>query len=87
MNGKWHSQYGLYGDKGGYIVFCDGHTTWFDESKPAKFLKWDQSGYSSDIREAVPVNAFISGGISLNPNITDTDDSIMLLEHWGTGVD
>jgi competence protein ComGC len=87
INGKWHSQYGLYGDKGGYVVFCDGHTTWFDGSKPAKFLKWDQSGYTSDIREAVPVSAFISGGITLNPNVTDTDDSIMLLEHKGTGMD
>ncbi|MDR0741110.1 MAG: hypothetical protein LBF34_05375 [Puniceicoccales bacterium] len=87
MNGKWHSQYGLYGDKGGYVIFCDGHTTWFDGSKPAKFLKWDQSGYTNNIQEAVPSSAFISGGWSLNPNIADADGSIMLLEHWGTGVD
>jgi prepilin-type processing-associated H-X9-DG protein len=85
INGKWYSSYGLYGNKGGYVVFCDGHVTWFDDDKPARFLKWDQSGYTSDIREAVPNSAFISGGIGLRSNITDTDGSIILLEHRGTG--
>jgi hypothetical protein len=52
--GTWDEILGLYGSKGGYVVFCDGHVTWFDGSKPARFLKWDQSGYTSDIWEAVP---------------------------------
>jgi prepilin-type processing-associated H-X9-DG protein len=83
INGKWHSSYGLYGSKGGYVVFCDGHVTWFDGDKSARFLKCDQSGYTSDIREAVPDSAFISGGMDLRSNIADTDGSIMLLEHRG----
>jgi hypothetical protein len=51
---------GLYGSKGGYVVYCDGHIVWFDGSRPAKFLKWDKTGYTSDIRYAVPTNAEIS---------------------------
>jgi prepilin-type processing-associated H-X9-DG protein len=53
-DGTWDEQAGLYGSKGGYVVFCDGHVTWFNGSRPAKFLKWDQSGYTLNIREAVP---------------------------------
>jgi prepilin-type processing-associated H-X9-DG protein len=61
-DGTWDEKAGLYGSKGGYVVFCDGHVTWFDGSKPAKFLKWDQSGYTSDIRYAVPTNSGITCG-------------------------
>jgi prepilin-type processing-associated H-X9-DG protein len=84
-NGKWHSKYGLYGDKGGYVVFCDGHVSWFDGGKPAKFLKWNQSGYSTDIRDAVPNSAFISSGYVVKNNIQDTDGSLMITQHYGTG--
>jgi prepilin-type processing-associated H-X9-DG protein len=84
-NGKWHSKYGLYGDKGGYVVFCDGHVTWFDGSRPAKFLKWDQSGYSTDIRDAIPNSAFISSGHLMNNNIKDSDGSPLIIQHSGTG--
>jgi hypothetical protein len=61
-DGTWDEGAGLYGSKGGYVVYCDGHTAWFDGSKPAKFLRWDQSGYTSDIRYAVPTNAEITCG-------------------------
>jgi prepilin-type processing-associated H-X9-DG protein len=84
-NGKWHPKYGLYGDKGGYVVYCDGHVTWFDGSRPAKFLKWDQSGYSADIRDAVPSSAFISSGFAMNDNIKDSDNSLLIIQHFGTG--
>jgi prepilin-type processing-associated H-X9-DG protein len=47
----------LYGDKGGYVVYCDGHVAWFDGSKPARFSKWDKSGYTSNILEAKPPGA------------------------------
>jgi Tfp pilus assembly major pilin PilA len=63
-DGTWDEQAGLYGSKGGYVVFCDGHITWFDGSRPAKFLRWDQSGYTSDIRYAVPLNSEITYGHS-----------------------
>jgi hypothetical protein len=42
--------------------FVMGHVTWFDGSRPAKFLKWDQSGYTSDIRYAVSLNSEITCG-------------------------
>jgi prepilin-type processing-associated H-X9-DG protein len=61
-DGTWDEKAGLYGSKGGYVVFCDGHVTWFDGSRPARFLKWDQSGYTSDIRYAVPFNSEITCG-------------------------
>jgi hypothetical protein len=59
-NGTWDEKAGLYGSKGGYVVYCDGHTVWFDGNRPAKFLKWDQSGYTSDIRQTVPTGTIIS---------------------------
>jgi Tfp pilus assembly major pilin PilA len=65
-NGLWDEKSGLYGSKGGYVVFCDGHTIWFDGSKPAKFLKWDGMGYTSDIRYAVPSSAWITCTSDLN---------------------
>jgi prepilin-type processing-associated H-X9-DG protein len=27
IDGTWDEKYGLYGSKGGYVVFCDGHVT------------------------------------------------------------
>jgi prepilin-type N-terminal cleavage/methylation domain-containing protein len=86
-NGKWHSKYGLYGDKGGYVVFGDGHTQWFDGSKPAKFLHWNGQEYTSDIREAVPSGALISGGRYIATDITDDDGSLLLIQHDGTDED
>jgi prepilin-type processing-associated H-X9-DG protein len=59
-DGTWDEKAGLYGSAGGYVVFCDGHVTWFDGSKPAKFLKWDQTGYTPDIRQAVPPRSEIT---------------------------
>jgi prepilin-type processing-associated H-X9-DG protein len=59
-NGLWDAKVGLYGSKGGYVVYCDGHVAWFDGSKAAKFIKWDKSGYTSDIRQAVPTGVIIS---------------------------
>ena len=84
-NGLWDEKSGLYGSKGGYVIYCDGHTTWFDGSRPAKFLKWDQSGYSTDIRDAIPNCAFISSGHLINVNIKDSDDSLLIIQHYGTG--
>jgi hypothetical protein len=86
-NGKWHSKYGLYGDKGGCVVFCDGHVTWFDGSKPAKFLHWNGQEYTSDIRKTIPNDAVISGGYLANTNITDSDGSPLLIQHAGAGDD
>jgi type II secretory pathway pseudopilin PulG len=58
--GLWDEKSGLYGSTGGFVVFCDGHTVWFDGNNPAKFLKWDQSGYTNDIREAIPSDTWIT---------------------------
>jgi hypothetical protein len=59
-NGLWDEKAGLYGSKGGYVVYADGHVVWFDGSRPAKFLKYDKSGYSVDIRKAVPTGTIIT---------------------------
>jgi hypothetical protein len=85
-NGKQHPDYGLYGEKGGWVVFADGHCKWLDGNKPAKFLKWDGTGYTTDIRQAVPNNAFISSGFRLNSSIKiDTD--VLIIYNSGTGGD
>jgi hypothetical protein len=80
-NGKWHSKYGLYGDRGGYVVFGDGHMTWFDGSNPAKFLHWNGREYTSDIREAVPSGTLITGGRHMTQNITDSDGALLLIQY------
>ncbi|MDR2200690.1 MAG: prepilin-type N-terminal cleavage/methylation domain-containing protein [Puniceicoccales bacterium] len=84
-DGKWDEKGGLYGSSGGYVVYCDGHVVWFDGSKPAKFLKWDKSGYTSNIREAVPNTTFIAC-CNGNGNTSYTSDgSVVILFHAGTG--
>jgi prepilin-type processing-associated H-X9-DG protein len=62
VDGKWDEKCGLYGSQGGYVVYCDGHVTWFDGSHPARFLKWDRTGYTSDIRYAIPSDCSIHCG-------------------------
>jgi prepilin-type processing-associated H-X9-DG protein len=82
-NGTWHSKYGLYGSKGGYVVYCDGHVAWFDGSKPAKFVKWDKSGYTTDIRQALPNDTFISSGWLLKGDVKDSDASLLIIYNAG----
>jgi prepilin-type processing-associated H-X9-DG protein len=82
LDGTWDEKYGLYGSKGGYVVFCDGHVTWFDGSRPTKFLKWDQSGYSTDIRYAVPNKAKIGNGGVRNVPKGQYSNLVM----WGSGT-
>jgi prepilin-type processing-associated H-X9-DG protein len=84
-NGKWHSKYGLYGDKGGYVVYCDGHVVWFDGSKPAKFLHWNGQQYTTDIRQTIPNSAFISSGHMMKSDIKDVDNALLIIAHNGTG--
>jgi type II secretory pathway pseudopilin PulG len=84
-DGKWDEKIGLYGSKGGYVVYCDGHVVWFDGNNPAKFLKWDKSGYTSDIRQTVPNSAFIT---CINDGIaTDykSDGKLVILYSQGMG--
>jgi type II secretory pathway pseudopilin PulG len=84
-DGKWDEKSGLYGSKGGYVVFCDGHTTWFDGSKPAKFLHWNGKEYTSDIRNAVPSSTFIMCGNGGTKTNYTSDGQLVLLYHAGTG--
>jgi prepilin-type N-terminal cleavage/methylation domain-containing protein len=85
IDGKWDEKAGLYGSKGGYVVYCDGHVVWFDGSRPAKFLKWDKSGYTSDIRYAVPNAAWITCGNEGTKTDYTSDGQLVLLYHAGTG--
>jgi prepilin-type processing-associated H-X9-DG protein len=84
-DGKWDEKAGLYGSKGGYVVYCDGHVTWFDGSKPAKFLKWDQSDYTNDIRGAVPNSSWIACGNDGTKTDYKSDGKLVILYHAGTG--
>ncbi|MDR2200902.1 MAG: prepilin-type N-terminal cleavage/methylation domain-containing protein [Puniceicoccales bacterium] len=84
-DGKWDEKGGLYGSSGGYVVYCDGHVVWFDGSKPARFLKWDKSGYTSNIREAIPNSSGINcGNPGTNTNYR-SDGFLVLLQCAGTG--
>jgi hypothetical protein len=80
-DGTWDEKYGVYGNKGGYVVYCDGHTTWFDGSKPAKFLKWDRSGYTNNIFETIPNTATIGCG-----NLSKASTTQPNLVIWGSGT-
>jgi type II secretory pathway pseudopilin PulG len=85
-DGTWDEKAGLYGSKGGYVVYCDGHTIWFDGSKPAKFLKWDQLGYTNDIRGAIPSHAWITcGNPGINTNYRNSNNQLVILSSAGTG--
>jgi hypothetical protein len=84
-DGKWDEKTGLYGSKGGYVVYCDGHVIWFDGSRPARFLKWDKSGYISDIREAVPNSTWITCGDQWTKTDYKSNEQLVLLAHVGTG--
>jgi prepilin-type processing-associated H-X9-DG protein len=84
-DGKWDEKAGPYGSKGGYVVYCDGHVTWLDGDRPAKFLKWDQLGYVTDIREAVPSSAWITCGNEGTKTNYMSDGSLVILYHAGTG--
>ncbi|MDR2371945.1 MAG: type II secretion system GspH family protein, partial [Puniceicoccales bacterium] len=81
-DGTWDEKYGLYGSKGGYVVFCDGHVTWFDGSKPAKFLHWNGQEYTTDIRQTVPNIAKIGNG-NVHKTPTAQYSNIVI---WGSGT-
>jgi hypothetical protein len=82
-DGTWDEKLGLYGSKGGYVIYCDGHATWFDGSQPARFLRWDKLGYTSDIRETVPDTVRISNG-NLS-NYENSNGATVILCDMGTG--
>jgi prepilin-type processing-associated H-X9-DG protein len=81
-DGTWDEKYGLYGSKGGYVVFCDGHVTWIDGGKPAKFLHWNGQEYTSDIRQAVPNVAKFGNG-KISAPLTGKYSNLVM---WGKGT-
>jgi hypothetical protein len=82
-NGYWDEKYGLYGSKGGYVVFGDGHVTWFDGDKPAKFLAYDREHYTSNIRETQPTSVVITCGYNVKNNVQGSDGSLIITHHHG----
>jgi prepilin-type processing-associated H-X9-DG protein len=87
-DGKWDETSGIYGSKGGHILFADGHVKWFDGDKPVMFLKWDQSGYTTDIRKAIPPGTWITCGAKgdLKTDYKDPADEStrVILDHAST---
>jgi prepilin-type processing-associated H-X9-DG protein len=84
-DGKWDEKYGLYGSKGGFVLYADGHVTWFDGSKPARFLHWNGQQYTSNIRETVPNSVWITCGKEkdINKNYK-SEGSLFISCHPGT---
>jgi prepilin-type processing-associated H-X9-DG protein len=93
IDGKWDEKFGIYGAKGGHVLYADGHVVWFDGGRPAKFLKWDKTGYTSDIRNALPTGTWITCGdygtyINNTPFLYASDDQTdhtLILFDKGTG--
>ncbi|MDR2812357.1 MAG: prepilin-type N-terminal cleavage/methylation domain-containing protein [Puniceicoccales bacterium] len=55
---------GVYGDKGGYIVFLDGHVEWFEDlgktdEGEGKLMKWGGIGTTNQIEDTIPSTAKI----------------------------
>jgi type II secretory pathway pseudopilin PulG len=82
-DGLWDKKYGIYGSTGGFIAFADGHVKWFDGDKPVKLLRWDRSGYTHNIREAVPADARFGCGSVWN-NMTGEHSKMVI---WGDGLE
>ncbi|MDR1591173.1 MAG: type II secretion system GspH family protein [Puniceicoccales bacterium] len=58
---KWPKT-GVYGDKGGYIAFLDGHVEWFEDlgrNDDGKLMVWGGTGTTNRIEEAIPNTATI----------------------------
>jgi len=84
-NGLWDDEIGVYGSSGGYIAFANGSVKWFDGKRAIRLLKWDQSGHTSDIREALPNSAYIRNGTIKNAWIQRDDGGMVLLRDQGSG--
>ncbi|MDR1591049.1 MAG: hypothetical protein LBR92_03595, partial [Puniceicoccales bacterium] len=81
-NGFWDEKVGIYGSKGGFVAFADGHVTWFNGDKPAKFLKWDGKSYTSNIAETLPEGILIIAGSYLRTDLTSKDGALILIDYW-----
>jgi prepilin-type processing-associated H-X9-DG protein len=86
-DGTWDEEIGLYGSKGGYVLYADGHVKWFNGDKPALFLKWDQSGYTHDIREAVPNDTWLACCNYLAKEAYKGETAQVIVYQSGTGGD
>lgn len=78
-NGLWDETYGLYGAKGGYVAYADGHVSWIDGDKPVQFLKTDESGYTNNILEALPADVYITCGYNVKSSILCSDGGKLIL--------
>jgi prepilin-type N-terminal cleavage/methylation domain-containing protein/prepilin-type processing-associated H-X9-DG protein len=68
---------GVYGSKGGYIAYLDGHVEWYEDlggsgsdgSNVGKLVAWGGSGVTNKIEETIPSTATIlkaSGVVEIN---------------------
>ena len=69
--GKWSNESkgdnvkGVYGDKGGYIAYLDGHVEWYEDlggttdTNPGKLIAWGGTGTTNDILKTIPSTAYV----------------------------
>jgi prepilin-type N-terminal cleavage/methylation domain-containing protein/prepilin-type processing-associated H-X9-DG protein len=58
---------GVYGNKGGYIAYLDGHVEWYEDlggtgtegSNVGKLIAWGGDGTTNDILQTIPISATI----------------------------
>ncbi len=85
VDGKWPGKEGVYGAKGGWIAFLDGHVDWFDNlgtEEEGLLVKWN-GGKTNDIRETLPstcvilsASGIVAQGIGdRTKEATDVDES------------
>ncbi len=85
-NGLWDAKYGVYGSKGGFVAYADGHVTWYDGDQPVSFLRPDQSDYTHNLRELFDSDVWISCGSGDFKSIVGEDQSPLILSASGTGA-
>jgi hypothetical protein len=86
-DGYWDEETGVYGSKGGWILYADGHIKWHDGNKAVSFLKWSGDGYTNNVRETAPNSArFLATETKLvDRAYTSSKGSLVLLYQEGLG--
>ncbi len=80
-DGRWRAD-SLYPEKGGHVVFADGHVVRFRKLADGEFFKWGSSERTSNVAEALPPGTRIG---ETNPG---SDHAVVSLwQNWLDWVD